>query len=133
MREFLETCERAARVGGKILMDWRGKVQPRVKGPKDVVTEADLASQEAIRELVLREFPDHDFLGEEQTEFEATTVTNARSSRLPGYRWIVDPLDGTANYVRGLPAFAVSVALESAGEVIAGAVLDPTIDECYTG
>jgi len=127
MSEFLTVCERAARAGGKVLMDWRDKFQWREKGPRDLVTEADFASQKVIREILLTAFPDHDFLGEEQ-------VAGATPPGRPGaeYRWLVDPLDGTSNYVHKLQNFAVSIALERRGEILAGVVYDPVVEECYT-
>ncbi len=130
--EFLETCERAARIGGQILLDWQGRFKVQSKGPKDVVTEADLASQNAIRDTVLGRFPEHEFLGEEDCGPASAPSVTTRTDRRP-YRWIVDPLDGTSNYVRGLPAFAVSVALEVSGEIVVAAVFDPTLNECFTG
>jgi myo-inositol-1(or 4)-monophosphatase len=122
-REFLKVCEKSARAGAKELMSWRGRFKVREKGPADLVTEADLASQEAVRATILGEFPEHDFLAEEDT---------GPSVRKSAYRWIVDPLDGTTNYVHGVPQYAVSVALEHDGKVLAGTVYDPSIDECFT-
>lgn len=137
MREFREACEESARLGGQVLRSWQGKFQTRNKGPKDVVTEADVASQVAIFDFLRRRFPDHDFLGEEDVSSSLEGVSGRHPStevsrRSSAYRWIVDPLDGTANYARGLPAFAVSVALEYEGTVIAGTVYDPSLDECFT-
>lgn len=124
MSEFLQACQEAVRVGGAVLMEWRGKFNAREKGPADLVTEADFASQERIRELLLSRFPEHGFLGEE----DGTDIA-PRDGR---HRWIVDPLDGTVNYVHGVPNFAVSVALECEGRIIAGAIYDPSLDECFT-
>ncbi len=124
MPDFLVTCEQAARLGGATLMSWFGRIRAREKGPRDLVTEADLASQQAIREFLLDIHPDHGFLGEEDEDFATPTGTE--------YRWVVDPLDGTANYVHGMQQFAVSVALEKGGQPLAGAVYDPIADECYT-
>jgi myo-inositol-1(or 4)-monophosphatase len=129
MDDFLTICEQAARIGGSLLQDWADRITVREKGPKDLVTEADLASQEAIRRFVLSAFPDHQFLGEES---EAAVETEAGGGEQGGYRWIVDPLDGTLNYVRGMPSYAVSIALEQAGDVLVGVVFDPLLDECYT-
>jgi myo-inositol-1(or 4)-monophosphatase len=105
-----------------VLLDWIDRFAVREKGPSDLVTEADLASQEVIREIVLGAYPDHGFLGEEGV-----------SEPLPGaFRWIVDPLDGTTNYAHRLPQFCVSVALENAGRVLAGTIFDPISGECFT-
>jgi len=122
MQDFLTTCERAARAGGRVLLDWRDRFQSREKGPRDLVTEADLASQRTIQEIVLGTFPEHAFLGEEGAGVEAVGQP----------RWIVDPLDGTMNYVHQLPGYAVSVALEHEGRLLAAAVYDPLLDEMYT-
>lgn len=125
MPDFLAVCEQAARAGGAALLDWVERFTVREKGPSDPVTEADLASQEAVRQIVLGEFPDHDFLSEE----EAPAAGSARPE--PRYRWIVDPLDGTTNYVHRIPEYAVSLALEKAGDVVAATVFNPVHGECY--
>ncbi len=105
------------------MLEWIGKFAVRQKGPKDLVTEADLASQEAIRRIVLGRFPSHEFVGEEQG---AVAQPGAE------YRWIVDPLDGTMNYVHGVHHYAVSVALVRGDEIIAGTIYDPWTRECYS-
>jgi myo-inositol-1(or 4)-monophosphatase len=122
MPEFLQICEQAARAGGRVLLDWMGRFAVREKGPADLVTQADVASQQAIREVLLSHFPDHGFLAEE----------NANEQGVDGrFRWIVDPLDGTVNYVHGVPQFAVSVALEQEGRVVCGTIFDPIAQECF--
>src|SRR3954467_5629523 len=110
MREFLSICDQAARVGGQVLLDWQHRFTARAEGCRDLVTEADVASQKAIREVLLGRFPEHDFLGEEDASFPPVQPGEPKSE----YRWIVDPLDGTANYVHRMAAFAVSIALEKA-------------------
>ena len=120
--DFREVCERAARAGGQVLLDWMGKFEIREKGPADLVTDADLASQEIVQQTLLGAFPLHGFLGEENKSIP---------SRDQGYRWIVDPLDGTTNYAHGIPAFAVSIALERAGEIVVGCVYEPVRNDCY--
>src|SRR5439155_39461 len=65
MPEFLDVCLEAAKRGGQVLLDWQDRFQTREKGPKDLVTEADCMAQEAIREIIHKAFPDHDFVGEE--------------------------------------------------------------------
>jgi myo-inositol-1(or 4)-monophosphatase len=122
-REFVQVCEKSARAGAKALLAWRGRFKVREKGPADLVTEADLASQEAVRTVILGAFPEHDFLAEEDT---------GPAVRKSAYRWIVDPLDGTTNYVHGVPQYAVSVALEHHGNVLVGTVYDPSTDECFS-
>ncbi len=126
MADFLAVCEQAARIGGQVLLDWQGKFKWREKGKHDLVTEADLASQQAIREVLLTAFPEHEFLGEEDGDALAASHQVAKA-----YRWIVDPLDGTANYVHSLPNYAVSIALEHEGEILCGVIYDPTSSECF--
>jgi myo-inositol-1(or 4)-monophosphatase len=80
----------------------------------DVVTEADRASEDLIRRMIAAKRPDDAFLGEEGDDIEGTS----------GVRWIVDPIDGTVNFLYGLPRYAVSIAAERDGEVVAGVVID---------
>ena len=123
MHEFAAASEEAARAGGKLLLEWADRFGVREKGPADMVTEADLASQQAIRELLIGRFPDHGFLGEE----DLGQVTSES-----GYRWIVDPLDGTMNYVHRVPHYCVSIALERRGKILVGTVYDPVAGDCFT-
>lgn len=122
---FRAACERAAQAAGETLLAWRTSVRAREKGPKDLVTEADLASQRLIRRMLLEAHPDHGFLGEEQD-------ADGPPDQPCEYRWIVDPLDGTTNYVHGLPHYAVSIALAHQGQILVGTVYDPTARESFT-
>ena len=124
MPEFLEVCQEAVHAAGAELQRWVGRFEVREKGRCDLVTQADLAAQEVVRRHIASAFPDHDFLGEEQTG----DVMPAKSD----YRWIVDPLDGTTNYVHAVPHYAVSLGLERRGEVLVGAVYNPVTGECFT-
>ena len=85
--------------------------------PTDVVTEADRATEALIRDRILAARPDDAFLGEEGGERDATAAT-------AGVRWVVDPIDGTVNFLYGLPRYAVSIAAELDGRVVAGVVVD---------
>jgi myo-inositol-1(or 4)-monophosphatase len=123
--DFLDTCEKAVRCAGDLLRDRMGKVKVRLKGRADLVTEADLAAQEVIRQTVLGAFPDHLLLGEEDATPESGRIVGNE------YRWIADPLDGTTNYVHQVPFFSVSLALEHNGQLLVGAVYDPSADECF--
>ena len=123
----LEVCEAAVRAGGRVLVEWRGRCGVSQKGRRDLVTEADFAAQREIRRIVLDAFPDHGFVGEETLP----EVAPARAAAA-GRRWIVDPLDGTTNYVHGYPAYCVSVALARGDAVLVGAIYDPERDECFT-
>lgn len=119
---LLETCEIAVRAGSEELLRWRDLFTAREKGMCDLVTDADFASQQAIRDVILTEFPDHGFLGEESPDF----VQLERP-----YCWVVDPLDGTTNYVHGFPFYSVSVAVAQEGRIVAGAVYDPLAKMCF--
>lgn len=120
--QLMETCEAAARAGARELMDWRGRFSTREKSARDLVTDADLASQQAIETVVRQQFPDHGFLGEEGPHIEQLDQP---------YCWVVDPLDGTTNYVHDYPFFAVSVAVAKEGKLVAGTVFDPIREECF--
>ncbi|MEN2978981.1 inositol monophosphatase family protein [Tistrella bauzanensis] len=95
------------------------------KGPADFVSSADLKSEKTIRAELSKARPDFGFLMEEGGEIKATGTG-------PSHRWIIDPLDGTHNFLHGIPHFAVTVALEREGEIIAGVTYDPLRDEMYS-
>lgn len=95
-------------------------------GPSDFVTEVDRAAERAIREVLLEAYPDSEILGE---ELSPDGTTDRLTDQL---LWVVDPLDGTTNYLHGYPAYAVSVAAVINGEMAAGAVLDVPRDVLYT-
>ncbi|SFH67490.1 inositol monophosphatase family protein [Planctomicrobium piriforme] len=118
---FLQAAEEAARLGGEILESWAQKFTAREKSPANLVTEADLASQEAIHQFLGSRYPGHGFLGEEDLSQAGTT-----------YRWVIDPLDGTSNYVHRFPYYAVSIGLEENGQMIAGAIFDPNRNEMFS-
>ena len=130
MSDYLRVCEKAARKAGAVLLDWQGRFKVQEKGPADLVTEADLAAERIIRETVLTAFPDHEFVGEEDTHSNETGW--GRIGQPEGFRWVVDPLDGTTNYVHSLAQFCVSIALEHGGEIIVGTIFDPVSGNCYT-
>lgn len=121
----IKICEDAARAGGRVLLEMLGRVTVREKAPADLVTEADLASQNVISRIILEVFPDHRVLGEEQTDANA-------GKNDAEYCWIVDPLDGTTNFVHGVPHFSVSLALRHQKTLLAGVVFNPIADEMYS-
>jgi myo-inositol-1(or 4)-monophosphatase len=125
IEECLETCEAAARAGGRELLDRQGQFKTREKAPADLVTDADEASQDAIQRVIAAHFPGHAFIGEEQPARDP-------SAKQAEFTWIVDPLDGTTNYVHGYPQYAVSVALASGNKLLAGVVYDPVADTCFS-
>ncbi len=114
----------ARRAGRSLSKDFREveQLQVGIKGPGDFVTRADIAAQKILRDDLMGTRPNYGFLGEEEVEVAGTDPTR---------RWIVDPLDGTTNYLHGMPHWAVSVALEHKGEVIAGVIHDPVKDETF--
>jgi len=121
---FLRIARKAARLGGRIHIKnlKKGSLQVQSKELSyDLVTESDLEAEKGIAKLIHKHFPHHNILGEEQ-EYEQTDSP---------YTWIIDPLDGTNNYSKGLPQFSVSVALALEGEVIAGAVFEPSRKELF--
>ena len=117
-----QTAIRAALAAGQILRQhYRKPHQISFKGVIDLVTEIDGQSESLIHKLLEREYPNYGFLGEETGE-----VAGSKKSR-----WIVDPLDGTTNYAKGYPLFAVSIALEKNNEIVLGVVYNPLTDEMF--
>ncbi|WP_213527554.1 inositol monophosphatase family protein [Paenibacillus sp. J31TS4] len=102
--------------------------------PQDLVTEVDKGAESMIRKLILTHFPGHSFLGEEGVlPGPAASKEALEKHREADYLWIVDPIDGTTNFVHGFPFFSVSIALAHKGEVIVGVVYDPIRDELFVG
>src|ERR1044071_241431 len=98
------------------------QLQVSVKGPSDFVSTADLRAERTLKSEVLRARPRSGLLGEEGGAAEGSDQH---------HRWIVDPLDGTTNFLHGIPHFSIAIALERDGEVIAGIVYEPTRDEMF--
>lgn len=122
MARELEVAVAAAEAAGEVLHSGFGREQTvRYKGEVDLVTEVDERAEAVIGEVLREAFPAYGMLAEE----------GGRRQGEGDSRWIVDPLDGTTNYAHGLPIFAVSIALERAGEVVLGVVHDPMRGETY--
>lgn len=121
--ELLKAGKEAARAAGAVLADWAGKFTVSEKGPSDLVTEADHAAQQTIYDLLCERYPTHSFLGEEGLEETSTDSP---------YCWVIDPLDGTSNYVHGFPYYAVSIGLLRDGKPWMGVIFDPTRDEMFS-
>ena len=121
-RELERWRSLAAETAGGVLRGGFGR-QHRIeyKGEADLVTEADEQAERKIEKVLRKPFPDYGVLTEESGQTEGQSDA----------RWIVDPLDGTTNYGHGVPFFCTSVALEKAGEVVAGVVHDPMANEPY--
>ncbi len=129
--KHLDVAVAAARAGAIELMARRDSRVVNEKAPKDLVTDADLASQKAIREILMSAFDDYAFVGEEEGENEPLESVRRGDDDAPPC-WVVDPLDGTVNYVHRLQSFAVSIGLYARGKMRLGVILDPVIDELFT-
>ena len=123
---LLETAIAAARAGADVLEHYfrRDGLQVSRKGQNDFVTEADKKSEAAVLAEIHRVFPDHRIVAEEGGAADLNQGSE--------YEWLVDPLDGTTNFLQGLPVWCVSVACRHAGRVVAGAILDPEGDNLFT-
>jgi myo-inositol-1(or 4)-monophosphatase len=126
LADYLEAAQEAARRGGAVLQEWRRRFEVREKGRFDLVTDADLASQRVVRDYFSQRFPQHHFLGEEEKAADARPGPEAPPT------WIVDPLDGTTNYVHDCPMYCVSIGLQVAGELVVGVVYDPSRPEMFS-
>jgi myo-inositol-1(or 4)-monophosphatase len=125
-QELLDIAVEAARMAGELLLERaRAGAEREVSSkstPTDLVSEADRASERAIRALLFERRPEDGFLGEEGGAAESES----------GLSWVVDPLDGTVNFLFGIPQWNVSVAVRDDEGVLAGAVFDPNRDELFT-
>jgi len=152
--ECLDVAKRAAKAAGQRIAEMLYSAEVREKSSKDLVTDADIAAQEIIYKILLGHFPTHSFVGEEGSQsvaaFDSPTSSSvsqlvagdvtpagpkpdAVSSIVPPdcWCWVVDPIDGTANYVHRFPNFAVSIALVRNGLSYVGVIYDPMADELF--
>jgi myo-inositol-1(or 4)-monophosphatase len=124
--ELLEVAVEAARMAGELLLErvrsGRERAVTSKSTPTDLVSEADLAAEEAIKALLAERRPDDGFVGEEGGSEDGTS----------GLEWVVDPLDGTVNFLFGIPQWCVSVAVRDGEGTVAGAVYDPNREELFT-
>jgi myo-inositol-1(or 4)-monophosphatase len=124
MPSELDTVVRVALLAGQLLRQHVGQVTlVRHKSPIEIVTEVDLQAEHLIARQLKVAFPGYGFLGEEGSQSWASDREAAR--------WIVDPIDGTTNFSRGYPLYAISIALERQGQVVLGVVYNPVLDECF--
>jgi len=130
LNEFLSAAVEAARRGAAELERWRTKFSVREKFRADLVTDADHASQKVVKESLLGAFPDHLFLGEEESVGKSPEETRPPAGAPPV--WVVDPLDGTSNYVHDVPVYCVSIGLWAGGKPVVGVILDPRLNELFT-
>ena len=118
-----EVALRAAKEAGVILREGLERARTiEYKGDKNIVTDVDRRSEEAIASCVQRELPGHSLVSEEGARLEGSS----------GYRWFVDPLDGTTNYAHGYRCFSVSIGIAKDSELIYGVVYDPSLEELFT-
>jgi len=113
---------KAAKAAGKVILEnYKDIGTIKFKGPRNIVTKTDLLSEKAIMDTVKKKFPSHNFLTE-----ESGSIRNSSK-----YTWIIDPIDGTTNFVAKIPEFAVSIALAKRDEILMGAVYNPCTNEMY--
>jgi len=119
-------AEAAARAGATVIRDRLDKAHTvETKGTNDFVTEADKAAQDAIVQVLRRSFPNDSILAEEQADSDGSIAD------FSGRRWIIDPIDGTTNFMHRIPPFAVSIALQQDDAIVAGVVFDVPHDKLY--
>ena len=119
----LEVAVSAAKEAGRILVEGAKKLPKiEIKPDRSPVTRLDRLSEKTISERIAATFPRDAILGEETGEREGAS----------GRRWIIDPLDGTRPFLRGIPTYSVLIALEDSGEIVVGCMYFPAIGECYT-
>lgn len=126
MQAFVNTAIKAATKAGRIItnaIDQLKDIEVGTKSKNNFVTSIDLASERAIIETLLEAYPDHSLLGE-----ESGLLGNEESD----YQWIIDPLDGTTNFIHGYPHYCVSIALAYKGRVEHAVVYDPLLDDVYS-
>lgn len=126
MHPMLNIAVRAARSAGTIIaraFEQDDKLQIESKGTNDFVTNIDRAAEQAIIDTILKAYPKHSIVGE-----ESGVITGEDND----YQWIIDPLDGTTNFVKGIPHFAVSIALKVKGKLDQAVVFDPIRGELFT-
>ncbi|MFC4077155.1 inositol monophosphatase family protein [Salinithrix halophila] len=131
----LETAIQAAKEAGKLIREkvYVSKRVDRKSSAHDLVTEVDKASEELVREMILSRHPDHAILGEEGVAAGVEASKQAlEEHRAYEALWVVDPIDGTTNFVHGFPFFCVSIAFARNQEVVAGVIYDPMQDDLFT-
>ena len=125
LNSYLAAAKEAALRAADVLNEWKARFTVREKARFDLVTDADLASQKAIREYLSERFPDHEFLGEEDSVRKEAPTYDAPPT------WIVDPIDGTTNYVHDCPLYCISIGLQVQHELVVGVVYDPSQKEMF--
>eukprot|EP00557_Chaetoceros_sp_GSL56_P002196 CAMPEP_0176500780 /NCGR_PEP_ID=MMETSP0200_2-20121128/13780_1 /TAXON_ID=947934 /ORGANISM="Chaetoceros sp., Strain GSL56" /LENGTH=300 /DNA_ID=CAMNT_0017899563 /DNA_START=219 /DNA_END=1121 /DNA_ORIENTATION=- len=139
LKSILSVAITAAKKAGEIIVSNAGgaDVTKTKANPRDLLTLIDPLCEKAIRETVLEVFPSHDFLGEEDVPPGKEASAAALDTKLNAedgkdFLWIVDPIDGTSNFVHGMPLCMPSVACAYKGQVVVGVIYDPHRDELFT-
>ncbi|MCM2680153.1 inositol-1-monophosphatase [Echinimonas agarilytica] len=126
MHPMLNIAVRAARAAGSVILkgyEQLDRIETEIKGTNDFVTNIDRDAEQAIIQTIKKAYPDHNVVAEE------SGITDGADK---DFQWIIDPLDGTTNFVRGVPHFAVSIALKFKGKLDQAVVYDPIRDELFT-
>ena len=125
---------KAARLGREVLLKYHGRLERiEEKFQAGLVSEADKESEKVIFDYLKKNFPQDDFIGEESTsDLDLTKVREKNAKGLLSRRWIVDPLDGTTNYVHRFPVYCISIGLEVNGEMQVAVIDVPQLGEVYT-
>lgn len=126
--QILETAIVAARLAGQRAMELIGYAKQMEKSPDELVTTADPQCQAIIIERVKESFPDHGFLGEESEKSNLLKI----APRGENIWWVIDPIDGTNNYAKGIPYFAVSIGVIADGKPIAGVIFQPSTESMFS-
>ena len=130
MHPMLNIAVKAARRAGAIInrasLD-RGGLEIRSKRANDFVTQVDKAAEGAIIAIIRQAYPDHAILAEESGELPSRSSTSQAE-----YRWVIDPLDGTTNFIHGFPQYCVSIAVQHRGATAHGVIYDPAKNELFT-
>lgn len=125
MHPMLNIAVKAARRAGALInrAALEGGLEVRAKNRNDFVTQVDRAAEQAIIDIIRRAYPEHSFLAEE---------SGASAGAQPEFQWVIDPLDGTTNYIHSFPQYCVSIALEHKGILTQAVVYDPAKNELFT-
>jgi myo-inositol-1(or 4)-monophosphatase len=124
-QKFMDVAEKAANAAGRFLMDNLGKINPtdvEEKANNSFVTHVDKKSEEIIIDQIKAHFPDHSIVAEE----------GGKQQMKSDFTWLIDPLDGTTNFIQGLPHFSVSIAIQYQEQTIAGVVYNPNQNEFFS-
>ncbi len=123
LQDFFQTALTAAQVAGNIIRQNLNKsLEIDFKGRANAVTQVDRESENTIISIIKDKYPNHSIIAEERPAIDTTS----------DYKWIIDPLDGTTNYIHGFPVFSISIALAFRNDVILGTVYDPLRNELFS-